>query len=292
MTRIPELEQELVAAAARLQSPRRVLRPAARAAVAVAAAGLLVGVAVLQSTEKNEAARHRAPTGPQGVLSAKVAFDSEAGVGFGLEGRVLTVSVHPQAPRTTLNRLSGARIRATCGQGFTGGQGDPRQESTRFWPSGTDRLRFRFPRDIARIARWCRLENPVAGHVAFVKFRGATLSSAQRIRRIATHWGALLAAGDPAYCNYASGQPLCARIECRRHGVPIENCTPMSAESRRSFGDATIEGIAIKGNRAAVKFSNGKAIELGKDTTGFEHAAEWWWVVRAGENAGRGFFDR
>jgi hypothetical protein len=291
MTRIPELEQELVAAAARLQSPRRVLRPAARAALAVAAAGLLAGVAVLQSTEKDEAGRHRAPTGPQGALGAKVAFDSEAGVGFGLEGLVLTVSVHPEAPSKTLNRLSGARIRATCGQGFTGGQGDPRQESTRFWPSGTDRLRFRFPRDISRIARWCRVEDPVVGHVAFVKFRGATLSPAQRIRRIATHWGALLAAGDPAYCNY-SGQPLCERIECQRPGgVPIENCTPMSAESRRSFGDATIEDIAIKGNRAAVRFSNGEAIELGKDTTGFEHPVEWWWVVRAGRNVGRGIFD-
>lgn len=280
MTRIPELERELVAAAARLQSPRRVLRPAARAALAVAAVALLAAVAVLQATEKNEGARHRAPTGPQGAPSAKVAFDSEAGIGFGLEGRVLTVSVHPQAPRKTLNRLSSARVRATCGQGFTGGQGDPRQESTRRWPAGTDRLRFRFPRDISRIARWCRLENPVVGHVAFVQFRSATLSQAQRIRRIAIHWGALLAAGDPAYCNYA-GQPLCERIECRRAGgVPIENCTPMSADTRRSFGDATIEDIAIKGDKAVVKFSNGEAIQLGKDTTGFEHPVEWWWVAR------------
>jgi hypothetical protein len=279
VTRLPELEQELVAAAARLQSPRRVLRPAVRAAVAVAAVGLLAAVAVLQATERNETERHRAPAGSQGAPSAKVAFDSEAGIGFGLEGRALTVSVHPQAPRKTLNRLSGARIRATCGQGFTGGQGDPRQESTRRWPSGTDRLRFRFRRDISRIARWCRLENPVVGHVAFVKFRGEPLAREVRIRRIATHWGALLAAGDSAYCEYASGQPVCERIECQRHGVPIENCTPMSAETRRSFGDAKIEDISIRGNKAVVKFSNDEAIGLGKDTTGFEHAVEWWWVA-------------
>ena len=280
MTRIPELEQELVAAATRRQSPRRVLRPAARVALAVAAVGLVGAVAVLQATERNETERHRAPAGPQGGPSAKVAFDREAGVGFDLEGPVLTVSVHPQAPRKTLNRLSGARIRATCGQGFTGGQGDPRQESTRRWPAGADRLRFRFPRDISPVARWCRLEDPVAGHVAFVRFRGDPLAREVRIRRIATRWAALLAAGDAGYCTY-SGQPLCERIECRRAGgVPMENCTPMSAKSRRSFGDATIEDVTIKGNKAMVKFSNGEAIELGKDTTGFEHPVEWWWVTR------------
>jgi hypothetical protein len=54
----------------------------------------------------------------------------------------------------------------------------------------------------------------------------------------------------------------------------------MSAKSRRSFGDATIEDVTIKGNKAMVKFSNGEAIELGKDTTGFEHPVEWWWVTR------------
>jgi hypothetical protein len=43
MTRLPQLEQELVAAATRLQSPRRVIRPAARAVLAIAAV-LVAGV--------------------------------------------------------------------------------------------------------------------------------------------------------------------------------------------------------------------------------------------------------
>jgi hypothetical protein len=47
VTRIPELEQELVAAAARLKSPRRVLRPALRASLAAAAAALVVVLVVL-----------------------------------------------------------------------------------------------------------------------------------------------------------------------------------------------------------------------------------------------------
>jgi hypothetical protein len=291
VTRIPELEHELVAAAARLRSPRRLLRPAARAAVALVAVGLVAVVAVLQATEQNDGEQRRQPAGAQGAPGAKVAFDREAGVGFGLEGRVLTVSLHPTAPGTTRDRLGGARVRATCGQGFPGGQSDPRQERTRLWPAGSERLRFRFRRDISRIARWCRLENPVLGHVALVKFREAALSSEHRIERIATKWAALLAAGDPRYCDFA-GQPVCERMECQRPGgMPIENCTPLSAESRRSFGDATIEDIAIRGDRAAVEFSNGEAIELVKDTTGFEHPVEWWWVAQVGGNAGRGFFE-
>jgi hypothetical protein len=32
-------------------------------------------------------------------------------------------------------------------------------------------VRYRFRDDISRIARWCRLEDPVVGHVAFVKVR-------------------------------------------------------------------------------------------------------------------------
>jgi hypothetical protein len=45
MTRLPQLEQELVAAAARLQSPRRMLAPAARVAIAAGAVALAVAAA-------------------------------------------------------------------------------------------------------------------------------------------------------------------------------------------------------------------------------------------------------
>jgi hypothetical protein len=47
MTRLPQLEQELVAAAARLQSPRRIVGPASRAALATAAVLVAVVVAVV-----------------------------------------------------------------------------------------------------------------------------------------------------------------------------------------------------------------------------------------------------
>jgi hypothetical protein len=45
MTRLPQLEQELMAAAARLQTPRRVVAPAARAALAAGALALAVAAA-------------------------------------------------------------------------------------------------------------------------------------------------------------------------------------------------------------------------------------------------------
>ena len=47
MTRLPQLEQELVAAAARLQSPRRLLAPAARAALAVGAVAVAAVIALV-----------------------------------------------------------------------------------------------------------------------------------------------------------------------------------------------------------------------------------------------------
>ena len=47
MTRLPQLEQELVAAAARLQSPSRILAPAARAALATVAVSAAVMLAVV-----------------------------------------------------------------------------------------------------------------------------------------------------------------------------------------------------------------------------------------------------
>lgn len=102
--------------------------------------------------------------------------DREAGVRFRLDGPVLTVRLLASAPRKTRDRVNGERIRATCGKGFTEGPGpgpfaDPLQTRTRLWPVGRALVPFRFRGDNSRVARWCRLEDPVVGHVAFVKFR-------------------------------------------------------------------------------------------------------------------------
>jgi hypothetical protein len=66
VTRIPELEQELVAAAARLRSPQRFVRPGLRAALAVGVAVVAVVLAVVVADVDN-GARHQQPPGAQQV---------------------------------------------------------------------------------------------------------------------------------------------------------------------------------------------------------------------------------
>jgi hypothetical protein len=97
----------------------------------------------------------------------KMAVDRNAGVRFTLDGRVLTVSLLESTPRKLRRWIRGPR-RATCGNGF---DDNPRQTRERFWPAERARVRFRYPPDISHIARWCRLEDPVIGQVAFVEFR-------------------------------------------------------------------------------------------------------------------------
>jgi hypothetical protein len=77
-------------------------------------------------------------------------------------------------------------------------------------------------------------------------------------RVVATKWARLFATEA---CNRYMGQDLCRRLlHCKgksgQHEV-IENCTPVSVAFQRSFADATVEDVALRGYRAAVKFSNG-----------------------------------
>jgi hypothetical protein len=67
VTRIPELEQELVAAAARLRSPRRLVRPAVRAALAVGAAAVVVVLGVVVAG-LDDGDQRRQPAGGQPAL--------------------------------------------------------------------------------------------------------------------------------------------------------------------------------------------------------------------------------
>lgn len=85
------------------------------------------------------------------------------------------------------------------------------------------------------------------------------------LRRAANDWASLFVTNS---CNRYMGQPICERLEC----FDIENCTPVSAAFQRSFADATVEDIALKGiavlgkpvaepvYQAAVKFSNGEVV--------------------------------
>jgi hypothetical protein len=66
VTRIPELEEELVAAAARLRSPRRLVWPLARAALAVGAAAVVIVLAVVVAGV-DHGDRRQQPAGAQPV---------------------------------------------------------------------------------------------------------------------------------------------------------------------------------------------------------------------------------
>ena len=308
MTRIPELEQELVSVAARLHSPPRVLRPPVRAALAAAVVAIVVAVVVVDATENDRTHRDRQPTGTS-QRGAKVGIDVQAGVRFRLEGRQLTVNLFSWTPNETHNTVAGARIRATCGVAFAqvGPEGDPRnarEQRTRLWQAGRDTLRLRFARDISKMARWCRVEDPAVGNVAFVKFGSApvrSLSATQRIERSANAWARLFAASDPAACEGYMVQPACERMSCTRVGPrPIPNCVRPSPAFRRSFRGARVEEVAIQAKRfgegsqerrAAVRFSNGRTVLLISVGQGPQQGGVWW-IEKFQGNPGRRLFEK
>lgn len=300
MTRIPQLEQELVAAAGRLRSPRRLLPPAMRAALAAAAVAVVVVLAVVVAADENNEDRRGLPTGtPTLQPGARLATDGEAGVSFTLHGRVLTVQVLPSAPSKTRNRVNDARIRATCGQGFTEGPGpgpgpERRQARTRFWPAGRTSMRFQFPEDISQIATWCRLEDPVVGHVAFVKFGDMTpadLAAVQEIEETGNRWARLFAASDPAACERYMTQPACERESCVRVGPkPVPHCRLPSAAFRLSFLRARVEDVVVDGKFAGARFSNGRTV-LFIHVEGSKPDGAWW-IDKFRGNAGRAFFEK
>jgi hypothetical protein len=135
-----------------------------------------------------------------------------------------------------------------------------------------------------------------------MRVRFALRSPEQEVEQTGNEWASLFAAGGARTgCAYET-QPVCERIACEHVGhVPIKNCTPPSAAFRRSFEDATVQDIAIKGQNAGVKFSNGEAVELvqvekyphciGSACPGEGRARTVWWVSKFGGNAGREFFE-
>jgi hypothetical protein len=295
VTRIPELEQELVAAAGRLRSPRRVLRPALRAALAAAAVAVVVALVAVEATDRDGGQGGQKTGTPPSGRDARLGIDGQAGVRFRLERRELAVSVLPYAPLETRQRVSGARIRASCGVAFAqvGPENDPRNarvEHTRLWPAGRDTMRFRFALDISSIARWCRVEAPAAGHVAFVRFGAAperALSPEQAVEWTGNEWARLFAASDPAACERYMSQPACERVDCVRVGNrPVENCTPVSAAFRRSFRGARVVNVHIDGRSAGVAFSNGRTAVLTR-VSGSSEGGVWWIAKFRGNPAPR-----
>ena len=137
----------------------------------------------------------------------------------------------------------------------------------------------------------------------------ATLSPEQEVEQIGNKWAPLFAAApnpdacagfdeqDP-YREVAAkymAQPACEQVVCARvPNRPIKNCTPPSSAFQESFADATVQDIAIKGNRAAAKFSNGVAVEfggIGRPHDPVNELGPAWLIDKIGGNAGKKYFE-
>jgi hypothetical protein len=237
----------------------RLLRPATLARVAAGAAIIVALVAaVLTVWRESDVERQGAPR-PAPRIEV-VATDVERGMRFGLDGRVLTVQMLPDIPDASYETVSGARISATCGTNVAAPPGDPRGETTltRLWPTDQTSLIYRFPRDVSS---WCRLEDRSGSTVASVRFPGVPPGASEQITETANNWVRLFASTAQA-CNAYTSRTACEQVkrDCQREGrwTPGEGCRP-SEKTRQWAAEhrgATVQKIAISGDRAAATFSN------------------------------------
>jgi hypothetical protein len=129
---------------------------------------------------------------------------------------------------------------------------------------------------------------PTATAPATAETEGS-LAAWQEIVQTGNEWAPLFA-GDrhwaaPGTCRYMT-QPACARIFCQRvGGITITNCMPPSWAFRKSFADATVQAIEIKGDQAGARFSNGEVVVL------IEVGGGAWWIHELGGKAARQFFN-
>jgi hypothetical protein len=236
------------------------LRPAPQTLAALAAVFALVAVVVTVVTVARESDVER-PAAPPG--KKVVATDVERGMRFSLDGRVLTVQLLPPVRNQTFETVSGARISATCGANVA----DPRRETTltRLWPAGQTSLSYRFPRDVSS---WCRLYDQSGSLVAFVSFPGAWPGARGPIAETAIKWARHFAS-SPQTCTDYMSRTACEQVTCQRvGGKPIPDCRAATPEWGAYFLGATVQAIAIRGDRAAATLSNDEIVQLRRIATG------------------------
>jgi hypothetical protein len=252
----------------RIVNPRRLLSVPLAAAAAVGV--VVVVLAVLGAIDNNDLDRRPQPVGTEPTPRMEVvtdATDVERGIHFGLDGRVLTAQVLPPGYQT-FETVSGARISATCGANVAAPPGDPRETTlTRRWPDGEGIMSFRFQRDVSR---WCRLEDQSGGILAFVRFPGPGVPPGARelITETANNWARLFASSAQA-CNDYTSQIACEQVKCQRvGGTPIPGCRPIEPQYLAEFRGATVQKIAISGDRAAATLTNNQMVQLKRIATG------------------------
>jgi hypothetical protein len=247
----------------------RLLRRATLARIAAGAALIVVLVAVVVTiARESDVERETAPPGKK-----LVATDVERGVRFSLDGRVLTVQLLPDRPEV-LETVSGAEISATCGTNVAAPPGDPRGETTvfRIWPAGETSLSYRFPRDVSS---WCRLGRQSVGIVASVSFPVAWSGARGPIAETANKWARHFAS-SPQTCTDYMSRTACEQAKECEPGLSIPACRAKARQWAAEHRGATVQKIAISGDRAAATISN-QGRELG--TVQLRRTATGEWLI-------------
>ena len=235
------------------------LRPSRQTLAALAAVLALVAV-VLAVAWESDVERPVAPPGKK-----VVATDVERGVRFSLDGRVLTVQLLEPVRNQTLEAVSGAEISATCG---AAPPGDPRREITllRRWPAGQTSMSVRFPRDVAS---WCLLRDQSGGLFAMGSFPAAASGASGPIAETANKWARHFASYVGTCTDYMSRTACKGLTECERVArAEIPDCRAKARQWAAEFLGATVQAIAIRGDRAAATLSNDVIVQLRRTTTG------------------------
>ena len=238
------------------------LRPLPQTLVALALVAALVAVVVTVAREPDV----ERPVAPP--AKKVVATDVERGVRFSLDGRVLTVQLLPDRPEV-LETVSGAEISASCGANVAASSGDPRRETTltRRWPAGQTSLSFRFPRDVST---WCLLRQyPSGSIVASVGFPGESPEASGPIAETANKFARHFASNAGTCPDFMSRNGCKLVTECERVGrTQIPACRAKAAQWAAEFLGATVQAIAIRGDRAAATLSNDVIVSLRRTATG------------------------
>ena len=240
----------------RLVSPRRLLSVPLAAAAAVGV--VVVVLAVLGAIDNDDADRRPEPVGTVPAPTVEVVV-AERGLLFGLDGRALRVQMLPDIPDASYETLSGARISATCGTNVAGDSGGE-ATVTRPWPADQTSMGFRFARDVSG---WCRLEDQSGSAVAFVRFPGVPPGAKEQITETANGWARQFASSAQVCNDYYTGTGPTA---CEPERSPSKKARGWAA----AFRGATVQRIAISGDRAAAMFPNppGETLQLRRTATG------------------------
>jgi hypothetical protein len=120
----------------------------------------------------------------------------------------------------------------------------------------------------------------------------------QELKRAANDWASLFAKDVWAACQYTYGRqaPSCSKFSLGSGGGPHDRPSAF----QKSFADATVESVAVKGDKAWAEFSNGELgefirvakTELPLDTeNAIQKIPPGWYIYRVGGNAGKKYFE-